>query len=90
MNLKYLINNFTVYLMSESLLKVLRGFDPPTTHMLLVWIGQWQLCLTFWNLFLALVKIGFKLLFEVSTLTSEGKCDLNQSNTKDEDNKVES
>ena len=33
-SLKYLIKHFSVYLMSESLLKVLRSFDPPTTHML--------------------------------------------------------
>ena len=82
--MKYLINNFTVCLMSESLLKVLRSFDPPTTHILLVWIGQWQLCLPFWNLFLALGKIGFESLSEESTLTSEGKYDLNQVKTMDE------
>ena len=88
--LKYLINNFTVYLMSKFLLTILRCLDPPLTHMLPVWTGKCKMRLIFWNLFSAHGEIGFEPLSEVTTLTSGAKHDLNQCKKENEDIKVES
>ena len=86
---KYLINDFTVYLMSKFLLTILWHLDSPSTHMLRVWTAKWKMCLVSSNLFSAHGEIGFEPLSEMTTLTSEAKYDLNQCKKEDEDIKVE-
>ena len=75
--------------MSKFLLTVLRFLDPTPTHMLPVWTASGR-CAYFFEIYFQHGEIGFELLPEETTLTSEAKHDLNQCKKEDEDIKVES